>query len=1318
MKKVLRRLRSSKDSGSQGERTAQRPPAISLETFFPRGHTNGLRLLYTHPTASVDFILVHGLTGRPFESWADEKAGVYWPVHLLPKDFPEARVLSFGYDADVARFLAPVGQCNLREHATSLLNDIAAFRHNDGNVRRKIIFIAHSLGGLVVKKAISLSETAAEGDVRKLQHDFFATFFFGTPHRGSDLAPLTNAITKVMKLSRYPMNQDIVRLLQRDSEVLAEVEESFAIWLRRNSHRFHVVSFYEEREIPVIGLVVTKESAKVAGWDQLPIPANHMDMIRFGDPEDLGYIRIKGELKRKLVLARSAEVPPLSGDEKACLKSLAFPEMNDGYNAIQPGLEGTREWLLRTLEYLKWREQKTGLLLMKGKPGSGKSTLMRYLVDILKSTDDNSLWMKTISFFVTNRGSKIQNSLEGLYRSMLHQIMVAFPDCSTDIVSLCKSRCETMGSAEAGWRWHANELEKFLERCVLKVLDRCSLQIVVDALDECEVDTARRLARVFQHLVEVSATTQFGLKVCFSCRHFPNIVVSRTHFEVRVEDENTHDIQHFIKRQLDCEVKAGLEPLVKEIEARADGVFLWVALMLPDIVWKAREGRDVSELRHAIEDTPAQLDILYESTLAALSERDKRRSKRLFQWLSFSFQPLTVSELRWAILVEDSPDFTSFQQLRSQYDFITDDKKMKLQITALSCGLAEIRQLREKTVVQLIHGSVKDYLISSGFSLLDSLLSEPDCHVVGVSHYQMYRTCVRHFTMAEILHKTQGLVDPSKFSQQSWNPTKKFLIRNQNAALMHQIQDQYPLFFYTFSWWLQHCQMAEQFNSLGGNFLKGLTPSPDRTLQLLTEARYAWYVQQRRFSTPLHDAVKYHLHSVLFRFQDEGSLLPAVAQDMRDADGNTLLTYAAKHGNLVAVQRFQECGAALEAVDSHGRNALSLAVEGALIHIFDRPNTTRPSAVTPPWFDDRADYDAIVTLLLEKAPAIANHRDNKGRTALYYAAFSGARGLLELLLSSSNADLNLRDKEGQTPLFFAILGGSVEVIQLFRERKDVEFNTTDDYGMSPLSWLVNLSDSPSEMVRSRVTRSNAIGAVKLLLSYTDVEVDSRDNIGRSPLGYAAASGHYRAVELLLESGRVDVNNQDGQGLTALALVCASSPANQEETVRELLKAKNININLACTAGKTPLARAVWRGSESIVRLLLADKNILPDLPDLNGRTPLFWATEQSPAEGIINALLRAGACVGFMDKYGMTPLSRALKTGCPERIITLLYAAQRLSVPKAPNSKIVGGVARSLSTDRGDFTSRGSKKKALEWRMHMRAMSNQRMPKWHRRRSL
>ncbi|KAM3491535.1 hypothetical protein MY3957_005213 [Beauveria namnaoensis] len=51
--------------------------------------------------------------------------GMYWPVHLLPHEVPSARILTFGYDADVAKFIGPVGKNTIEDHASNLVNDLA-----------------------------------------------------------------------------------------------------------------------------------------------------------------------------------------------------------------------------------------------------------------------------------------------------------------------------------------------------------------------------------------------------------------------------------------------------------------------------------------------------------------------------------------------------------------------------------------------------------------------------------------------------------------------------------------------------------------------------------------------------------------------------------------------------------------------------------------------------------------------------------------------------------------------------------------------------------------------------------------------------------------------------------------------------------------------------------------------------------------------------------------------------------------------------------------------------------------------------------------
>ena len=76
---------------------------------------------------------------------------LFWPKDLLAKDFPNVRVLTYGYDSQVSKFFkGPANQSGILAHGESLMHALEVQRR--GCRQRPILFLVHSLGGIILKQ--------------------------------------------------------------------------------------------------------------------------------------------------------------------------------------------------------------------------------------------------------------------------------------------------------------------------------------------------------------------------------------------------------------------------------------------------------------------------------------------------------------------------------------------------------------------------------------------------------------------------------------------------------------------------------------------------------------------------------------------------------------------------------------------------------------------------------------------------------------------------------------------------------------------------------------------------------------------------------------------------------------------------------------------------------------------------------------------------------------------------------------------------------------------------------------------------------------
>ncbi|OAG43666.1 hypothetical protein AYO21_02252 [Fonsecaea monophora] len=306
--KLFKRSGAPQPVGDEGSRSSS--PSRAPTVPFP----DGVKVLHDGSDATVDVCFVHGLTGNRDTTWTAKGQSQPWPQTLLAPQLTTARILTYGYDAYVVRTSVP-GFNGLLDHASNLLHDLTADRARHNASDRPLIFVAHSLGGLVCKKAILLSRNNPEDHLKEMFKCTKGIIFMGTPHMGSRMADWARVPASALGMVKST-NKSLLKILELDDQLLESVQVEFLAMirdLRESNRRLEVTCFFEELPFPVVGKVVSKKSATFAGYNPIGIHANHRNMVRFASSDETGFKRVLGELTRwEMELRSSTQNEPSS----------------------------------------------------------------------------------------------------------------------------------------------------------------------------------------------------------------------------------------------------------------------------------------------------------------------------------------------------------------------------------------------------------------------------------------------------------------------------------------------------------------------------------------------------------------------------------------------------------------------------------------------------------------------------------------------------------------------------------------------------------------------------------------------------------------------------------------------------------------------------------------------------------------------------------------------------------------------------------------------------------------------------------------------
>lgn len=221
---------------------------------------------------SADIVFIHGLGGDARDSWQpSNEPDKYWPGWIAAQ-YPAAQVWAVDYEAAPTFWAGST--LPLYDRARDIINRLQV--RNIGS-DRPVVFIVHSMGGLITKKMLEIAKTRNNPKWKKVADNTRGVIFIATPHGGSSLANYYDSIDRMFQITGKTISIDELRA---NEPLLRDLDE----WYRENAPKAGIDSeaFYETKETKGVR-VVGEDSAnpKLSGVYPIPIPkVDHMTICK------------------------------------------------------------------------------------------------------------------------------------------------------------------------------------------------------------------------------------------------------------------------------------------------------------------------------------------------------------------------------------------------------------------------------------------------------------------------------------------------------------------------------------------------------------------------------------------------------------------------------------------------------------------------------------------------------------------------------------------------------------------------------------------------------------------------------------------------------------------------------------------------------------------------------------------------------------------------------------------------------------------------------------------------------------------------------
>ena len=236
--------------------------------------------------AMLDVIFIHGITGGPENTWTNGD-GVFWPCWLA-NDLPSVCIHTVGYPSSF--FERPIKkEMNLHEQASNLAEHIVSC----GLGKRALVFVCHSLGGLLAKETFRACCETQDEDWNALSENLKLIGFFATPHKGAPLAA-------VLKTLLPRASSAWINALSNETGYLMDLSNGYRDQAVKKG--VSSLAFYEKHYTKGVALVVSPDAADPGVGTIRPqaVDADHIGICKLPSRDHTAYLSLRRHIGKVL----------------------------------------------------------------------------------------------------------------------------------------------------------------------------------------------------------------------------------------------------------------------------------------------------------------------------------------------------------------------------------------------------------------------------------------------------------------------------------------------------------------------------------------------------------------------------------------------------------------------------------------------------------------------------------------------------------------------------------------------------------------------------------------------------------------------------------------------------------------------------------------------------------------------------------------------------------------------------------------------------------------------------------------------------------